>query len=180
MALFSTMVKACGSDFGAAVARTGEAPVPAPTTQENGRPVPSAPRPTAEPHTRPTSEPPTSDDPVGGFAALRIPNYRLFASSQVIANSGVWMQRIAQDWLVLSLTGSVTAVGIVTALQFAPVVLFGLLGGVLADRHSKRTLLLITHAAQAVLAGMLTVLTFSGAIQVGHVYAIALALGLVT
>ncbi|MBK5248178.1 MAG: MFS transporter [Actinomycetales bacterium] len=111
---------------------------------------------------------------------LRLHNYRLFVTSQVFANTGVWMQRIAQDWLVLSLTGSVTAVGITSTLQFAPVVVFGLFGGVLADRYSKRMLLIVTQSAAAVLAAALAILTFSGTIQVEHVYAVALALGLVT
>ncbi|MEE6287869.1 MFS transporter [Georgenia sp. MJ173] len=113
-------------------------------------------------------------------AVLRQHNYRLFVSSQVFANTGVWMQRIAQDWLVLSLTGSVTAVGITSTLQFTPVVLFGMFGGVLVDRYSKRMLLLVTQGAAAVLATLLAVLTFTGTIGVGHVYLIALALGLVT
>ncbi|MEU5157932.1 MFS transporter, partial [Glycomyces sp. NPDC021274] len=65
----------------------------------------------------------------GTFSSLRIRNYRLFATGQVVSNTGTWMQRIAQDWLVLSLTGSSGAVGITTALQFLPMLLFGLYGG---------------------------------------------------
>ena len=63
------------------------------------------------------------------LAALEVRNYRLYLSSQVVATTGLWMQRIAQDWLVLELTGSVTAVGIAVALQFLPVLLFGLWAG---------------------------------------------------
>ena len=63
------------------------------------------------------------------LAALSVPNYRLFLGSQVVATTGLWMQRIAQDWLVLELTGSVTAVGVAVALQFLPVLLFGLVAG---------------------------------------------------
>lgn len=130
----------------------------------------------------PTGEQPAASAARGraAFAVLRLRNYRLFIASQVVANTGVWMQRIAQDWLVLTMTGSVTAVGITAALQFTPVVLFGLFGGVLADRHSKRLLLIITQSIAAALAAILALLTFSGTLQVEHVYAVALALGLVT
>ncbi|MET1005116.1 MAG: MFS transporter, partial [Propionibacteriaceae bacterium] len=72
------------------------------------------------------------------LASLEVRDYRLFLSSLVVATTGLWMQRIAQDWLVLQLTGSVTAVGIAVALQFLPVLLFGLFGGVIADRYPKR------------------------------------------
>ena len=83
------------------------------------------------------------------FSSLKIRNYRLFATGQVVSNTGTWMQRIAQDWLVLSLTGSATAVGITTALQFLPMLLFGLYGGVLADRCPSGRLLLVTQSAMA-------------------------------
>ena len=78
------------------------------------------------------------------FRALRIRNYRLYALGGVVSNTGTWMQRVAQDWLVLVLfAGSAadasTALGITTGLQFLPVLLFGLYGGVLADRYDKRT-----------------------------------------
>ena len=69
------------------------------------------------------------------LAALEVRNYRLYLSSQIVATTGLWMQRIAQDWLVLELTGSITAVGVAVALQFLPVLLFGLVGGVIADRY---------------------------------------------
>ena len=68
------------------------------------------------------------------FRSLRVRNYRLFATGQVVSLSGTWAQRVAQDWLVLRLThNSGTALGLVTALQFLPVLLFGLYGGLLAD-----------------------------------------------
>ena len=70
----------------------------------------------------------------------------------MVATTGLWMQRIAQDWLVLELTGSVTAVGIAVALQFLPVLLFGLWGGVLADRYPKRTILIITQSLASLMA----------------------------
>ncbi|WP_411141435.1 MFS transporter [Streptomyces sp. x-80] len=116
----------------------------------------------------------------GTFSSLRIRNYRLFASGQLVSNTGTWMQRIAQDWLVLSLTGSSTAVGITTALQFLPMLLFGLYGGVIADRFPKRTLLLMTQSAMGLTGLALAVLTLTGHVQVWHVYLVAFVLGLVT
>src|SRR5512139_1895065 len=95
----------------------------------------------------------------GMFRSLRIRNYRLFAAGQVVSNTGTWMQRVAQDWLVLDLAhGSGTALGITTALQFLPMLLFGLWGGVVADRYSKRRLLVITQVAMGLLALILGVL----------------------
>jgi MFS family permease len=114
------------------------------------------------------------------FSSLRIRNYRLFFLGQVVSNIGTWMQRIAQDWLVLSLTGSATAVGVTTALQFLPMLLFGLYGGVLVDRLPKRPTLLFTQAAMAVTGVVLAVLTLSGHVQVWHVYLAAFAAGLAT
>ena len=114
------------------------------------------------------------------LAALSVPNYRIFLSSQVVATTGLWMQRIAQDWLVLELTGSVTAVGVAVALQFLPVLLFGLLGGVIADRYPKRRILIITQSVAAGLAVILGTLALTGAVQAWHVYVVAAALGFVT
>ncbi|MFG2294010.1 MFS transporter [Streptomyces sp. NPDC048603] len=114
------------------------------------------------------------------FSSLRVRNYRLFATGQVVSNTGTWMQRIAQDWLVLSLTGSASAVGITIALQFLPMLLFGLYGGVLADRLPKRPLLIATQAAMGLTGVALAVLTLTGQVQVWHVYLIAFLLGLVT
>ncbi|MFD7919051.1 MFS transporter [Streptomyces sp. NPDC059740] len=114
------------------------------------------------------------------FSSLRIRNYRLFATGQVISNTGTWMQRIAQDWLVQSITGSSAAVGITTALQFLPMLLFGLYGGVLTDRLAKRRLLLVTQSAMGLTGLALAVLTLSGHVQVWHVYLMAFLLGLIT
>ncbi|MFV2195069.1 MFS transporter [Nocardiopsis sp. LOL_012] len=114
------------------------------------------------------------------MSALRVRNYRLFFLGQVVSNNGTWTQRIAQDWLVLSLTGSSTAVGITTALQFLPLLLFGLHGGVLVDRLPKRPVLLATQVAMALTALALAVLTLTGHVHVLHVYAAAFAVGLAT
>ncbi|MEU3656884.1 MFS transporter [Streptomyces sp. NPDC032161] len=116
----------------------------------------------------------------GTFSSLRIRNYRLFATGAVISNTGTWMSRITQDWLVLSLTGSAAAVGITTALQFLPMLLFGLYGGVIADRVPKRKLLLASQAALGLCGIALAALTLSGVVQVWHVYLIAFLLGMVT
>ncbi|WP_326699138.1 MFS transporter [Streptomyces sp. NBC_01754] len=123
----------------------------------------------------------THESKTGGtFSSLKIRNYRLFATGAVISNTGTWMSRITQDWLVLSLTGSAAAVGITTALQFLPMLLFGLYGGVIADRFPKRRLLLISQAALGLCGVALAVLTLSGVVEVWHVYLIAFLLGMVT
>lgn len=115
------------------------------------------------------------------FRSLAIRNYRIFATGQLVSNTGTWMQRIAQDWLVLQLSGgSGIALGLTTALQFLPMLLFGLWGGTLVDRLDKRRLLIFTQAAMGVLALGLGVLATAGAAQVWHVYVFAFALGLVT
>ncbi|CQR63416.1 MFS transporter [Streptomyces leeuwenhoekii] len=114
------------------------------------------------------------------FSSLKVRNYRLFFLGQVVSNIGTWMQRIAQDWLVLSLTGSSAAVGITTALQFLPMLLFGLYGGVLVDRLRKRPALLVTQTSMALTALFLAVLTLTGHVQVWHVYVAAFAMGLAT
>ncbi|WP_155059006.1 MFS transporter [Streptomyces blattellae] len=126
----------------------------------------------------------TPDDPVepksSMFSSLKVRNYRLFFMGQVVSNTGTWMQRIAQDWLVLSLTGSSTAVGITTALQFLPMLLFGLYGGVLVDRLPRRPTLLVTQTAMGLTGLALAFLTITGHVEVWHVYVAAFAMGLAT
>lgn len=114
------------------------------------------------------------------FISLSVPNFRIFAIGHFIAVVAIWMQRIAQDWMVLELSGSVTAVGITVALQFLPSLLLGPWGGMIADRFAKRKILILCQGMAAVLAAALAVLALSGAIEVWHVYVIALVLGLVT
>jgi MFS family permease len=113
------------------------------------------------------------------FAALKIFNYRLYLLSQIIANTSGWMQRIAIDWLVFELTNSVTAVGVTVFLQFAPTLLFGVWGGVLADRVDKRKLMIVTQSTTAVLCAMLGVVTLLGIVVVGEVWLVALLLGFI-
>jgi len=115
------------------------------------------------------------------FRSLKVRNYRLFASGQVVSLTGTWAQRVAQDWLVLTLShNSGTALGITTALQFLPMLLFGLYGGVLADRHDKRRILIGTQVSQGILALVLGLLSVTGHAELWHVYALASGLGLVT
>jgi len=114
------------------------------------------------------------------FISLKVPNFRIFAIGHFIAVIAIWMQRIAQDWMVLQLSGSVTAVGITVALQFMPSLFLGPWGGMIADRFAKRKILIICQSAAAVLAAVLAVLSLSQRVEVWHVYVIALVLGFVT
>ncbi|MBT2565943.1 MFS transporter [Arthrobacter sp. ISL-85] len=114
------------------------------------------------------------------FISLKVPNFRIFAAGHFIAVIAVWMQRISQDWLVLQLSGSVTAVGVTVALQFLPSLLLGPWGGMIADRFAKRKILILCQSMAAILAATLATLALTGVIMVWHVYAIALVLGLVT
>jgi MFS family permease len=114
------------------------------------------------------------------FRSLTIRNYRLYFGAAVISNIGTWMQRVAQDWLVLQLTGSGSALGLTVALQFLPFLLFGPWGGIAADRYSKRRLLAITQSTMGTLALTLGVLVVTGAVQAWHVYVLAFLLGTVT
>lgn len=114
------------------------------------------------------------------FISLKVPNFRIFVVGHFVAVIALWMQRIAQDWMVLELSGSVTAVGITVALQFAPSLFLGPLGGVITDRFAKQKLLILSQSVAAVLAAALAILSLTGVVQVWHVYVIAFLLGLVT
>jgi MFS family permease len=112
--------------------------------------------------------------------SLRHPNYRRYIGGHALSVVGTWMQRVAQDWLVLELTGDPVAVGTALALQFLPMLLFGVWGGVLVDRCDRWTLLVTTQAASAVLAAALAATTLLGVTTLGLVYLMAALLGLVT
>jgi MFS family permease len=114
------------------------------------------------------------------FSSLTIRNYRLWVVGQGISLSGTWMQTVAQGLLVLQLTGSGTALGLVTALQTIPVLLFGPWGGVVADRFPKRRILYVTQAVSAVLGLLLGTLVATGAVRIERVYLLALCLGAVS
>ncbi|HJX44736.1 MAG TPA: MFS transporter, partial [Geodermatophilus sp.] len=128
---------------------------------------------------------PTAADPRaaghGTFRSLRLHNFRLYASANLVSLTGTWMQRIGQDWLVLQLSGgSGVALGLVTALQFGPTLLLGPYGGVLADRSDKRRLLVCSQALMGLLALVLAVLVATGAVALWHVLALAAGLGSVS
>ena len=115
------------------------------------------------------------------FSSLRVRNYRLFAAGQLVSLTGTWMQRVGQDWLVLRLShNSGTAIGITTGLQFLPILLFGLQGGVIADRFSKRKLILATQVTMGLLALGLGLLDLFGAVSLYDVYVFAFLLGMAT
>jgi MFS family permease len=115
------------------------------------------------------------------FRALKNANYRLWASGAIVSNTGTWMQRIAQDWLVLTqLThNSGVAVGITTGLQFAPVLFLAPVAGVIADRFERRKVLIATQVSSGVLALILGLLVVTGVAQLWHVYVLATLLGVV-
>lgn len=114
------------------------------------------------------------------FRSLRVRNYRLFTTAQLVSLSGTWMQTVAQSWLVLRLTGSGVALGVVTALQFVPTAIAGIWGGVIADRFDRRKILLATQSLSGLVAGILAVLTATGVVELWMVYVLAFSLGLVT
>ncbi len=113
------------------------------------------------------------------FDSLQVPNYRRYFVGQIVSLSGNWMQTVAEIWLVLSLTDSGVAVGLTTALQFLPILLFGAWGGLLADRFAKRRLLIVTQAAMALPALALFALSSAGVVTVAMVYALVFARGAV-
>ena len=116
------------------------------------------------------------------FRSLSSRNYRLWVAGAFVSNIGTWMQRTAQDWIVLvDLTPqNATAVGIVMALQFGPALLLLPVTGFVADHFDRRKILIATQSSQAVLALVLGLLTVTGVVQLWHVYAFAFLLGSVT
>jgi MFS family permease len=117
--------------------------------------------------------------PRGAFAPLVSRSYRIYLGGQSLANTGAWMQSIAQDWLIFDLTHSSAAVGVTMALQFGPMLAFGLYAGAAADRRSKRRTLLTTQTLNAVATGALAVITIAGTVHAAEVYVFALLSGLI-
>lgn len=113
------------------------------------------------------------------FASLSVRNYRLYFTGQGISMAGTWLQTIAQTWLMYKLTGSGTYIGLLTAVQFLPVLALGPLGGLVADRFPKRRILFVTQTTAMLLALSLAVLVLTGMVQVWMVFALALLLGMV-
>ncbi len=112
------------------------------------------------------------------FSALAIPNYRRYFTGQAISLVGTWMQSTAQAWLVLQLTHSAAALGIVIALQTLPVLLLGPYGGVVADRVDKRRLMVVLQSLMGVQALVLGILTLTNRVTFVDVLILALLLGL--
>jgi MFS family permease len=114
----------------------------------------------------------------GNWRAFRHRNFRILFPANAASNIGGWVQRIAQDWLVLELTHSGTYLGIITALQFAPVWFISLPGGALADRFNKRKVLMITNAASGMTSLVLGLLVVTDTVKIWHVMVLAFALGI--
>jgi MFS family permease len=111
------------------------------------------------------------------FTSLAVPNYRRYFVGQIVSLSGNWMQIVAEMWLILALTGSGLAVGITSALQFLPMLLFGAWGGLLADRFPKRSLLIVTQTLMALPALALWALTAGGMVAPWMVFTLVFARG---
>ncbi|MET0305561.1 MAG: MFS transporter [Solirubrobacterales bacterium] len=111
------------------------------------------------------------------FDSLTVPNYRRYFGGQIVSLSGNWMQMVAEIWLILSLTGSGVMVGMTTALQFLPILLFGAWGGLLADRFDKRRLLIVTQAVMALPALALFAIVAAGTVQPWMVLALVFLRG---
>ncbi|HSV38380.1 MAG TPA: MFS transporter [Nocardioidaceae bacterium] len=115
------------------------------------------------------------------FRALSNRNYRLYAAGGIVSNTGTWMQRVAQDWLVLVLTGfSGSAIGITTGLQFLPILIFSPIAGLVADRLPKRRLLQVTQLFMAFTSLLLGLLAVTGVAEPWHVYVLAFVFGIGT
>ncbi len=112
------------------------------------------------------------------FSALQHRNFRLFFWGQLVSVIGVWMQATAQQWLVYRVTGSQTSLGLVTFINFLPVLLFSLFMGVVADQFSRRNLLLFTQSWFMFLAGILALLTWLDIVQYWHILALSFLLGI--
>lgn len=114
------------------------------------------------------------------FAALKVPNYRKYFFGQMVSASGTWMQSVAQGWLVLQISsGNAFYLGVAVALSSLPILLFGALGGLVADRCDKRRIMLCTQSAAGLLAATLGLLTVTHHVTVYEVFALAFLLGVV-
>lgn len=111
------------------------------------------------------------------FRPLSVHNFRLYVAAAFLTNTAGWGMRIAVDWLVLELTGNLALVGLTIAVQFIPIVVFGMWGGVIADRFPKRRLLVLSQAGAAVVCGVLATLALTGVAQLWMVYSLVALLG---
>ncbi|MFN8590225.1 MAG: MFS transporter [Thermomicrobiales bacterium] len=115
-----------------------------------------------------------------GLRAFAHRDYRVYWFAQLISFTGTWMQSLAQSWLVLTMTNSPAALGLVGVFQFGPSLILGLPAGVVVDRVPKRKLLIVTQGMSAVITGVLALLVVTGRVQLWHIYAAALALGVIS
>lgn len=111
-------------------------------------------------------------------SALTVRNYRIYAIAQILALTAVWTQRVAQDWILFQLTGNVSTVGFLVVMQFGPVLLFGMIGGVIVDRYSKRALILISQTVVVLAGAALAILAFTDRLEAWHIFALAGLVGL--
>jgi MFS family permease len=116
------------------------------------------------------------------FSSLKIYNYRVYAAGALISNTGTWMGRVAQDWLVLTqLTPhSSIALGVVTGLQFAPLALLAPISGMITDRFPKRRILFVTQSAMALTSLLTGILVVTGTVQLWHIFLLAVIQGVAT
>lgn len=112
------------------------------------------------------------------FRAFKHRNYRYFFAGQLLSLIGTWMQSVAQAWLVYRLSGSTVLLGLVAFAGQIPVFLFATIGGAIADRYRRQRILQITQTISMILATMLAILTFTGAIRVWHIFALAALSGM--
>lgn len=114
-----------------------------------------------------------------GLRSLNHRDYRLYLSGQVLSQVGRWMQSVAQAWLVLELTGSPLQLGLISTLQFTPMLLFAVFSGAVADRFPKRRLLLFTQSVSTAQSLALAALVYAGLVQYWHIAGLALLLGFI-
>jgi MFS family permease len=112
------------------------------------------------------------------FSSLNQRDFRIFWLGQLVSLIGTWMQRVGQAWLVLELTNSAFKLGLISSLQFTPVLLFAIPGGAIADRLSKRHVLMLTQTVLMLQAAVLTVLVWTGTVRYWHVAILSLVYGL--
>ncbi|MBI5456872.1 MFS transporter [Candidatus Kaiserbacteria bacterium] len=113
------------------------------------------------------------------FASLKIRNYRLYFIGQAISLSGTWMQIIALGWLTLEVTGSGSQLGLVIAVQYVPILLFGFWGGMIADRFDKRRILILTQAGLGLVALSMSIVVFAGIIRPWMLFSFAVCWGII-
>ncbi len=130
-------------------------------------------------HTAPIPVIPPSRRLSASFRSLAHRNYRRFQLAHFVLHTGAWMFRIAVDWLALEITGNVAAVGLLVFVQWAPIIVLGPYGAMIADRFPRRVTVAIAYAIFSLLAATLAVVTLAGAVQLWHIMVVAFLFGLV-